>query len=261
MIEIIDTHSHIYCSAFDEDRSEVIDRAKRDGISHILLPAVDSESHDAMLALADSCDICTPMMGVHPTTMNNNPSWREELLLVERYLKEAPAGRFCAVGEIGLDLYWSKEFRDQQVEAFTYQIDLALLYDLPVVIHARDAWEQTIEIIERYKGRGLRGVFHAFSGDLDIYNRLKQCGDFVFGIGGVVTFKKIALADVVRQMDLCDIVLETDSPYLTPAPYRGKRNESQYTIYICDKIAELKGMASREVAAQTTVNAKRIFNL
>jgi len=163
------------------------------------------------------------------------------------------------VGETGLDLYWSRDFRAEQLEAFRRQIDLSLEHGLPIAVHTRDAWPETVELMREYKGRGVRGVFHAFSDTADTYRELKEYGDFVFGIGGVVTFKKSKLADAVREMELRDIVLETDCPYLTPAPHRGERNESAYVRYVCEKVAELKGLTPGETAEATTANAERIF--
>lgn len=256
-MRLIDTHSHIYAAEFDEDRDAAIERALQAGVTRILLPAIDSEHHERMFATARRYpDMCLPMMGVHPTSVNDNPRWREELAIAERHLKE---GRFCAVGEIGLDFYWSNDFRAEQIEAFRTQIGWALQYDLPVVLHMRNATGEMADIVEEFPV--LRGVFHAFSGSIETYRRLGSCGNFYFGIGGVVTFKNSKLADVVRQMELGDIVLETDAPYLTPAPYRGQRNESAYIPYICRRIAELKGLSEEEVAAQTTRNAEHLFNL
>ena len=215
-MRLTDTHSHLYAPEFDADREEALARAADAGVERALLPAIDSESHERLFGLCRSHpERCAPMMGLHPTSVNDNPRWREELALVERYLETPPAGiRFCAVGEIGLDLYWSRDFR---------------------------------------------GVFHAFSDTADTYRELKEYGDFVFGIGGVVTFKKSKLADAVREMELRDIVLETDCPYLTPAPHRGERNESAYVRYVCEKVAELKGLTPGETAEATTANAERIF--
>ena len=263
-----DTHSHIYAEEFDADRDEAIRRAREAGVERLLLPAIDSESHGRLFdTVRRYPDHCTPMMGLHPTSINDNPRWREELALVERYLCSPPegVGRFCAVGEIGLDYYWDDRFKAEQLEAFTKQCRLAATYDLPVAIHTRAAWKDMCRTVEtetkaaREKGLRLRGVFHAFAEDADTYRQLKECGDFLFGIGGVVTFKKSRLADTVREMELDDLVLETDCPYLTPVPYRGQRNESGYIPYICNKIAALKGTTPEEVAAATTRNARRMF--
>ena len=261
---LIDTHSHIYDEAFDADRREVVERARAEGLERIVLPAIDGESNERLF---DMCreygDYVVPLMGLHPTSVNDNPRWREELAEVERLLAEPPQGveRFYGVGEIGLDLYWSRDWQAEQEEAFRAQLDMALKYNLPIVVHTRDAWEAMAEIIEEYRDKGLRGIFHAFSSDAAMYERLSKAGDFLFGIGGVVTFKKSALAEVVRSMRLEDLVVETDSPYLTPAPHRGTRNESSYVRFVAAKIAELKGLTYEEVAEQTTANAKRIFKL
>ena len=261
---LIDTHSHIYDEAFDNDCKEVVERARQEGIERIILPAIDGESNERLF---DMCreygEYVVPLMGLHPTSVNDNPRWRDELAEVERLLAEPPQGieRFYGVGEIGLDLYWSRDWQAEQTEAFRAQVELALKHDLPIVVHTRDAWAEMAEIVEEYRDSGLRGVFHAFSADAEMYERLRKCGDFVFGIGGVVTFKKSALAEVVRSMRLEDLVVETDAPYLTPAPHRGTRNESSYVRFVAQKIAELQGVDYEVVAEQTSANAKRIFGL
>ena len=229
-----------------------------------MLPAIDKESYERMFSLSRiHSNMVYPMMGLHPTSVNKNDNWREDLALVDRYLQTPPEGipRFWGVGEIGLDLYWSTDYREQQIEAFEAQIEMALKYDLPIVVHTRNAWSEMCQVMEQFSGRGVRGIFHAFSDGIETYHRLKECGDFLFGVGGVVTFKKSPLAEVVKQMELTDIVLETDCPYLTPVPHRGERNESSYVHYICAKVAELKSVDFQEVAEQTTQNTKRIFKL
>lgn len=268
---LIDTHSHLYEPEFNEDRDAAVERAREAGVVRLLFPAIDSESHERMFAAARRYDpFCAVMMGLHPTSVNDNPHWREELALVERYLTEGPpAGidRFVGVGEIGLDFYWSRDFMAEQSEAFVAQLRLASRLGLPVAIHTRDAWSEMVEILEcegeaaRSRGERLRGVLHAYSDGVESYRRLRHAGDFRFGIGGVVTFKKSPLAEVVREMALEDLLLETDCPYLTPAPFRGKRNESGYILYICRKIAELKGLEAEEVARVTTQNACELFAL
>ena len=261
---LIDTHSHIYDEAFNDDRNEVVARAREAGVERIILPAIDGESNEALFELCRrEGDFVVPLMGLHPTSVNENPRWREGLAEVEHLLENPPQGieRFYGVGEIGLDLYWSRDWQKEQTEAFVVQLELALRHNLPVVIHTRDAWAEMVEIIESFRGRGLRGVFHSFSADVATYERLRECGDFVFGIGGVVTFKKSAIAEVVKQMRLEDLVVETDAPYLTPVPHRGTRNESAYVRFVAEKIAELKGVDYEVVAEQTTANAKRIFHL
>ena len=185
---------------------------------------------------------------------------------MEKYFTTPPEGlNFCAVGEIGLDYYWSQDFVAEQREAFIEQCRLAARLDLPVAIHTRSAWEDMCEILEQEtaraaeQGQRLRGVLHAFSEGADVYRRLKKCGDWLFGIGGVVTFKKSIVAEAVAEMALEDIILETDCPYLTPVPYRGRRNESSYVAYVCEKIAEIKGLTPEEVGRITTANARRMF--
>lgn len=269
-MELIDTHAHLYEPEFDPDRDEALARARAAGVGRLLLPAIDSQSHERLFALCRNHPAaCIPMMGLHPTSVNDNPRWREELALVAHLLQTPPAGigRFCAVGEIGLDYYWDDRFAAEQTEAFRAQCRLAARHDLPVAIHTRAAWDDMCRLIEeetraaQANGQRLRGVFHAFGEDADTYRRLKSCGDFLFGIGGVVTFKKSALADTVCRMDLSDMVLETDCPYLTPAPHRGQRNEPAYVRHICDRIAELKGVTPAKVADATTQNAERLFGL
>lgn len=258
---IIDTHSHIYDEAFDSDRNEVLRRAREAGVGRILLPAIDHHSYERMFALASSrSDICSAMMGLHPTSVNENPDYRKDLETVEKYLSEPPAGiAFCGIGETGLDLYWSKDYLKEQLDALHFHIKLALQYDMPVIIHTRDAWEEMCGALEEYKGSGLRGVMHSFSGTLDHYRYIKSVGEFCFGIGGPVTYKKSTLAAMLPEMSISDIVIETDSPYLPPVPYRGKRNESSYAVIVNEKIAELLGMAKEETAGITTANASRIF--
>lgn len=270
-MQLIDTHSHLYDEAFESDLQDALARASDAGVKRLLLPAIDSESHEALFALCRMAPtVCRPMMGLHPTSINDNPRWREELALVEKYLDNPPAGiRFVAVGEIGLDFYWSQDFVAEQTEAFVTQLRMAAKHDLPVAIHTRAAWELMEELIEREyqaaKGRGerLRGVFHAYSEDAATYRRLREKteGNFRFGIGGVVTYKKSMVAEAVKTMSLEDLILETDCPYLTPVPHRGKRNESAYVVHTAAKVAELQGISPEEVARQTTRNSEELFDL
>ena len=263
-MRLIDTHSHLYDEAFDADRDAVLARAVEAGVDRLLLPAIDAESHERLFDLCrQHPDRCFPMIGLHPTSIHPDTAWREELALVERYLTAPPEGiaRWYAVGEIGLDLYWSRDALAEQLEAFRRQIDLALQYDLPICVHVRDAWDETLAVVRDYRGRGLRGVFHAFSGGCETYHALRLLGTFRFGIGGVVTFKKSPVAEVVRQMELADILLETDCPYLTPVPHRGQRNESAYVQLVCEQVAELKGLSLEAVAEATTATACALFGL
>lgn len=269
-MNLTDTHSHLYEPEFDADRGEALARAFDAGVELLLLPAIDAASDERLFALCRRHpDRCLPMMGLHPTSVNDNPRWREELDRVARYLDNPPEGvpPFCAVGEIGLDYYWDDRFAAEQIEAFTAQCRLAAARDLPVAIHTRAAWDDMRRIVgeeaevARARGERLRGVFHAFSEDADTYRALRGAGDFLFGIGGVVTFKKSQVAETVREMALDEIVLETDCPYLTPVPHRGERNESAYVRLVCEKIAQIKGLDPEEVAAATTANAARMFGL
>ncbi len=269
MVEFIDTHSHIYEPEFDDDRDAVVGRAVAAGVTKMMLPAIDSQSHRRMFDLCRAYpDNCFPMMGLHPTSVNDRPDWEAELAATQLLLRRPPEGiRFYAVGEIGLDYYWTRDFVAEQTEAFVRQLRLAAQLDLPVAIHTRAAWEDMCAIMEREcataraAGLRLRGVFHAFSEDAETYRRLKACGDFMFGIGGVVTFKKSKVAETVREMAIEDMLLETDCPYLTPVPYRGQRNESAYIPFICTRIAELTGLDEQTVARTTTAGAERIFGL
>ncbi len=261
-MKLVDTHTHLYEPEFDEDREKVIARAVAAGVDRMLFPAIDSGSHERLFDLCRRwSEYCLPMMGLHPTSVNDNPRWKEELDCVERLLAAPPVERFVAVGEVGLDFYWSRDWQREQEEVFIRQIELSLEYRLPLVIHTRDAWPRMMEILGRYAGCGLCGVLHAFSHTLDCYGRIAEFGDFLFGIGGVVTYRKSGLAEVVAEMDMKDLVLETDSPYLTPVPFRGRRNESAYVRLVCDRVAEIKGVDSEQVAACTTANARRMFGL
>ncbi len=259
---LTDTHSHLYAPEFDADREEALARAAAAGVELLLLPAIDSESHEALFDLCRRHpESCVPMMGLHPTSVNGNPRWREELACVKRYLDTPPAGigGFCAVGEIGLDFYWTADFRDEQIEAFRRQCRLAVAHDLPVAIHTRNAWPEMLGELRAMRGSGLRGVLHAYGEDAALYRELKACGDWLFGIGGVATFKKSRVAEALREMALEDLVLETDCPYLTPVPHRGERNESAYVRFVCERVAQIKGVSAEEVAAATSANARRMF--
>ncbi|MFI3320092.1 MAG: TatD family hydrolase [Rikenellaceae bacterium] len=255
----IDTHAHLYDEVYDEDRAEMIARAVAAGVDRIFLADCDSGCRAKMKAIAEAFpEVCKMMVGVHPTSINDCPTWRDEVAMVREELVNNRS-RYIAVGEIGIDLYWSRDFEREQREAFESQLELSLEFGLPVAVHVRDAWSETIEILEGFKGRGLRGVIHAFSGDVEAYRRIKVCGDFIFAVGGVVTFKNSKLGDVVREISLDDLVLETDAPYLTPTPHRGKRNESAYIPLIGECVARVHGVSAEVVAEKTTANVERIF--
>lgn len=258
---MIDTHSHIYAEEFDSDRNEALERARRAGVEMLLLPDIDSTSRERMLALAaEHGDWCHAMAGLHPTSVNDNPAWREELDMVERMLQQPPL-RLCGVGEIGLDLYWSRDYFREQREALHAQLELAIQHDMPVVIHTRSAYLEMLDALATYRGRGLRGVLHAYADGVDTARKIERMGDFLFGIGGVVTFKNSGLDRVVAELPTELLLLETDCPYLTPVPHRGKRNESAYVEFVCRKIAELHGKSFDDVDAITTASARRMFAL
>ena len=255
----IDTHTHLYAEQFDNDRDNSIRRAIDAGVTRMFLPGVDSESHDTLIELVKAWpENCFAMAGFHPTSANDNPDFRKELDLLARMLENPPV-KFWGIGETGLDLYWSQDFLREQEEALRFQIELALKYNLPIIVHTRESFEDAIRVFTDYRARGVRGIFHSFAGTVEHYRTIRGLGDFRFGIGGVVTYKNSQVGPVVAEMDLNDIVLETDAPYLPPVPFRGKRNESAYIPYIAEKIAEIKGVPVEEVARVTTQNAKDIF--
>ncbi|MBL0357429.1 MAG: TatD family hydrolase [Chitinophagaceae bacterium] len=253
---LIDTHTHLYSEEFTADIDEVIKRAEAAGIQKFYLPAIDSTATDAMLQLELRFPgRCVAMMGLHPCYVKEN--YREELKLVEEWLAKR---KFAAVGEIGLDNYWDKTFAKEQVETFRLQIEWSIKYNLPIVIHTRNAMQETIEIVKEYVPKGAHGIFHCFSGSNESAQEIIKAG-FYLGIGGILTYKKAGLAEVLEQIDLQHLVLETDAPYLTPVPFRGKRNESSYLKYVVEKLAEVKNVSVEEVAAVTTANAEKIFGV
>lgn len=252
---LIDTHSHIYSEDFDADRAETVQRAKEVGISHIILPNCDSSTLAPMLTLeAEYPDFCHAAIGLHPTSVKED--YEHELDLVKSELERRD---WIAVGEIGIDLYWDKTFLHEQIKAFQLQLDWALYYKLPVIIHVRDSFHETMEALAPYKDKGLTGVFHSFTGTVEEAQQIIGFGGFKLGINGIVTFKNSGLAAVVEQISLENILLETDSPYLTPTPHRGKRNESAYVSLVCKKIAEIYRCSEEEISIQTTLNAKSLF--
>jgi len=255
-MHLTDTHTHLYSEAFDEDRQAVIQRAIDSGIERFFIPAIDSTYTKAMLALKKANpEHVFLMMGLHPTHVKEN--YQEELSHVEEMLAEH---RFYAVGEIGIDLYWDKTFFEQQREAFRYQIRLAKKYQLPIVIHCRDAFDEIFEVLESEKDDALFGIFHCFTGTFEQAQKAISY-NMKLGIGGVVTFKNGKIDRFLNQIPLKHIVLETDSPYLAPVPYRGKRNESVYLINVLEKLSEVYGLTSQEIAKITTENSKEVFGV
>lgn len=255
---IIDTHAHLYAEEFDVDLNEVLKRASQTKVGAILLPNIDSESMDALLRLANSDSRCIPMMGLHPTSVNE--SWNEELIKIEKKLFAEPA-IYCAIGEIGMDLYWDKTFIEEQKLVFRKQVQWAKELKLPVAIHVRKAFEPLLEILDQEWTPELSGVFHCFTGSVQQVQQILKYENFYFGIGGVLTYKNAGLVDVVKQIPLNRLLLETDSPYLSPVPFRGKRNEPAYLIEVVSKLQEALQLSAAEIEAQTTKNAMSLFNL
>ncbi len=253
-MRIIDTHTHLYVEQFDGDRREVVNKALDEGVDRMYLPNIDSSSINSMLSLEASFpDHCIAMMGLHPCSVKDN--YKEELRLVKEWLDKRP---FAAVGEIGIDLYWDKTFFEQQKDAFLTQIQWAKDLNLPIVIHSREATDIIIALLQEVNDDKLRGIFHCFTGNAAQAQRIIDL-DFYLGIGGVLTFKKAGLDKTMEQVGLEYVVLETDSPYLAPSPYRGKRNESAYVKRVLEKLADIKAVSVEEVAMLTTSNALKIF--
>ncbi|MFZ1529850.1 MAG: TatD family hydrolase [Ferruginibacter sp.] len=250
-----DTHCHLYSGEFGTDTNAMINRALDAGINSFFMPAIDSSTHTAMLALEDQYPgKCFSMMGLHPCSVKEN--YLDELGLLEDWLQKR---NFAAIGETGLDFYWDKSYVKEQYAALEAQTTLAIRYDLPLVLHTRNAMQETIDFIRQYRGSGLKGIFHCFGGTAAEAGQITEAG-FLLGIGGVVTYKKSGLHQVLKEVDLQHIVLETDAPYLSPVPYRGKRNESSYLGLVAEKIAEIKGTHVQEVIGVTDSNARKIFH-
>ena len=251
----VDTHCHLYSAQFDVDRAAMVRRALDAGVTRMYLPNIDLESVSPMLALAEAFpEHCLPMMGLHPCHVGEYPA--KDLTEVER---ELHTGRYHAVGEIGIDLYWDKTWLAQQREAFRLQVLWAKELDLPVVIHCRESFDEVIAIVEAENGPDLRGVFHCFTGTAEQARRVVALGDFLLGIGGVITYPKGGLFETMQEVGPEHCVLETDAPYLSPVPHRGKRNESSYIPHIAAKLAEATGCTVAQIAGITTANADRLF--
>ena len=252
---MIDTHSHIYSEEFDSDRAEVIARAKAAGITKIILPNVDSESLPRMLQLeSEYPGYCFAAIGLLPTSVKEN--YAEELAIVK---KELERREYIAIGEIGIDLYWDKSFLKEQIQVFVQQIEWALEYNLPVIIHVRDSFRETMQVLGQFRGKGLKGLFHSFTGTNDQAREIIEFGGFYIGINGIVTFKNSGLDAVVEQIDAQYLLLETDAPYLTPTPFRGKRNESEHLTLIAAKLATIFNINFNQITEITTENAYKLF--
>jgi TatD DNase family protein len=255
-MRLIDTHAHLYLEEFDQDIDNIINRSIRAEVDRIVLPNIDSLTLEPMDQLVKRfSENCFQLIGLHPTHVKEN-----YLTELGNVLNKFEKDRYVGIGEIGIDLYWDKTYLKEQIYVFENQLSFALTNNLPVVIHARDSFEVIYESISKTEFTEVHGIFHAFAGNIEQAEKIIQKG-YLIGIGGVVTFKNSKLAEVVKSVDLEHIVLETDSPYLTPAPYRGQRNESSYIRIIADKIAEVKGISVEQVAEVTTRNAIMLFGL
>ena len=255
-MEFIDTHAHLYDEAYRGEGDSAVKRAIEAGVSRMILPDIDSETREDMFALSDMHPgILFPCLGLHPTSVGAD--WEDRLAEIESFMDR----RIYAIGEIGMDCYWSREFVEQQKNAFRIQLEMAAKMSLPVIIHSRDATDIIIKTLKECRHLNLKGVFHAFSGSIETYREIQKLGNWYIGIGGVLTYKKASIAETVKEIPLERIVLETDSPYLTPVPHRGKRNESAYIPHIAQKLAQLLEKDLEEVAAVTTKNANKLFGI
>ena len=254
-MKLIDTHTHLYVNEFVSDIDEVIKRANAEGVEKFYLPAIDSSETEALLALEKRYpDRIFAMAGLHPCSVKEN--FKEELDKIEAQLSQR---EFAGIGETGLDFYWDKTFMKEQYQSLEKHIHWAIQYKRPLVIHTRNSMQATIDFVKKFKGHGLYGVFHCFGGSMENAREIIDAG-FFLGIGGVLTFKNSGLADVIKDVDLKHLVLETDAPYLAPVPFRGKRNESSYIKYVAMKLAEIKNISPETVAQQTTENAEALFS-
>lgn len=255
-MEFIDTHAHLYDEAFAGDADAAITRAVGAGVSGIVFPDIDSQTRDRMFAMAETHEgVVFPCLGLHPTSVD--AQWKSELSKIEGYLDR----KIHAIGEIGMDCYWSREFVKEQQTVFRLQLEMAARLSLPVIIHSRESTELITDILKSCRNLDLHGVFHAYSGSIETYRELQKLGDWYIGIGGVLTYKKAGIADTVKEIPLERILLETDSPYLTPVPFRGKRNESSYIPHIASRLSELTGRPMEEIAGITTENARKLFSI
>jgi TatD DNase family protein len=255
-MQLIDTHTHIYLQEFDADRDEVINRSVQNGVVKLLMPNIDIDSVSQMLAVENRYPgICYPIIGLHPTSVKED--FESQLDKLENL---AAGNKFYAIGEIGIDLYWDTSHLNEQIIVFRRQVAFALNKGLPVVIHSRDSFPEVFKALEEFKGSGLKGVFHAFTGSFRDAEKAIGMG-FKLGIGGIITFKNFGLDEVVKQLGPENLILETDSPYLAPVPYRGKRNESSYLCLINNKIAEIFAMTGEETASITWTNSVQLFGL
>lgn len=257
MTPLTDTHTHLFVEEFDPDRDLAIIRARESGVYRLFMPNIDETTVEAMLATCKAHPACYPMIGLHPTSVDQD--WKEKLAAVEKWLRGPET--FFGIGEVGIDLYWDRTFRDEQMQAFDLQVQWALEFGLPLSIHARNAYPEVLEVLEPYrKEPALSGVFHCFSGTEEEASRLLAFDRFMLGINGTVTFKKSTLPEVLKKLPLERLVLETDSPYLAPVPQRGKRNESAFLVHVAEKLSDIFGLPLDQIASQTTANALKVFS-
>jgi len=254
---LTDTHTHLYLTEFEEDRDKVIRRAGEQNVKKMLLPNIDKTTIEDLNSVCDTYpEKCFPMMGLHPSSVGQD--YKKDL---DTIYKQFDKRKYFAVGEIGIDLYWDKTYEAQQKEAFRTQIRWAIKKKLPIVIHARDSFDEIFEVVDQENCEELRGVFHCFTGSFEQARKALSYGGFFLGLGGVLTFKNSKLDRVVNDIKIENLILETDSPYLAPTPHRGKRNESAYVSLVADKLAEIKNMPKEEVAKITTNNAEKLFKI
>lgn len=256
-MELIDTHSHLFSSKFDEDRHVVVDRAISEGVNKIFLPNINTSTVQAMMDLTAAYpNNCYPLLGLHPCDVKEG--FEQELEEMKKWFSKH---KFYGVGETGIDMHWDKSTLGIQKESLRIQINWAKEYDLPIIIHARESYKELFEVFDEENDDDLTGVFHCFTGDASQAQRIIEYGGFKLGVGGVLTFKNSGLAQTIQEIDLSHLVLETDSPYLAPHPHRGKRNESSYVYYVASKLAEVKECSIEEIASATSQNAAALFNL
>lgn len=254
MTLLVDTHTHIYLEQFDNDKADVMARAFDKGVQKLFLPNIDTSTISRVWeTVGNYPEHCFPMMGLHPSSVNAD--WKNEMAEIEQEIRQK---KIYALGEIGLDFYWSEEFKTQQIEAFKYQVNLAKELSLPIVIHCRNSFNELVEILQSEKDEKLSGIFHCFTGSVRDANQVIELG-FYLGIGGILTFKNAGLDKTMKEISLDQIVLETDAPYLAPIPNRGKRNESSYLFYVAKKLGEIKNMELGEIAETTTKNSHKVF--
>lgn len=257
MLTLVDTHTHLYTEEFDDDREAVVERAFRAGVERLYMPNIDDTTVEAMLNLCETHERCYPMIGFHPTSVD--AGWAPRLARVKEWLHSEH--RFYGIGEVGMDLYWDRTYRLEQMKVLDEQVQWALQYQLPLVLHCREAYPELLEVLAPYREEeGLKGIFHSFTGgDAETVEALLGYSGFMLGVNGVVTFKKCTLDETLQTVPLERIVLETDSPYLAPVPYRGRRNESSYVVKVAEKLADVYGVNLEDIARQTTANALKVF--